>query len=442
MSSSISQICSRLSSPTAWLFFSLVLATGGVGQESSPAPAEISHQQPGASDQAPASAASDAPAPQAELTDATIEAYQGELLEVAFRAATAFPVMPHIKNRSRTQESVVATCLELDLPLRALGYIGAIDNWRRAAALADVALYCARKDRPEQVEEFLAQALEVAKDPDPELDGWRRDRIRAKIAQTYYELGRFEEAQLVVRGLETSEVGPVAQARARQATKADFDAQLAATDAIVVRADFEQVRAAIGALVELYGAHYSDEARRERAEVKIKASWGKLPIQIRLDTLMHLGEAALEHQDSGRALRLAGEVHALLMAHEWLPEEEMQAAARLASLRALAGDVRAARADAEMAMGLFEGKRAKIVDIYRAGAVRPLAEAYADMGERERALELYALALDEGMANPNSRPRATDLVATCCSMARKRVRPSESLMLRIKEISDSLGGPW
>src|SRR3972149_726212 len=79
------------------------------------------------------------------LTDKPLAVYQNELLGHAFETAAAIPVKPHIKDRSRAQEKVVAASLELDQPLRAQMLIEKIDNWRRGSGYCDIAFYCARQ---------------------------------------------------------------------------------------------------------------------------------------------------------------------------------------------------------------------------------------------------------------------------------------------------------
>src|SRR5262249_42652516 len=91
---------------------------------------------------------------------------------------------------------------------------------------------------------------------------------------------------------------------------------------------------------------------------------------------------------------------------------------------------------------LFDAERAKIVDIYRAGALRKVAEAACAMDDAGTASTLYERALEEGVVNPNSRPRADDLVATCTSMAVRAVEPNARLRARTHEICDKLGNPW
>ncbi len=44
--------------------------------------------------------------------DAQLHESQIQLLKLSYRAATKFPLNPHIKNRSRAQDQVVQACFE------------------------------------------------------------------------------------------------------------------------------------------------------------------------------------------------------------------------------------------------------------------------------------------------------------------------------------------
>ena len=115
---------------------------------------------------------------------------------------------------------------------------------------------------------------------------------------------------------------------------------------------------------------------------------------------------------------------------------------KIIEMRWRAGDESRARVDAEDLRRRYETQRERIVNIYRAEALHPLAEAYETMGDRITALAVYRRALEEGVVNPNSRPRAEDLAATCCSMAVHGVEPDEVVWTRIMEIAQGLGSPW
>jgi hypothetical protein len=157
------------------------------------------------------------------LKDVPLETHRYELLDVAFSAASAMPAYPHIKNRSRAQEAVVKTCLELEQPQRAVSYIERIDNWRRGAGYAEIAFYCALRGSGDEAARYLDKAVEIA----GRTEDWRRDRIRSKIAETYAYLGQTEEARKFEQGVELFEKGKVAQAKAMICPADAFDEQLA-----------------------------------------------------------------------------------------------------------------------------------------------------------------------------------------------------------------------
>ena len=118
------------------------------------------------------------------------------------------------------------------------------------------------------------------------------------------------------------------------------------------------------------------------------------------------------------------------------------AATRLVLQAARIDPVRSGLADVDAARALFDEQREKIVNIYRARVLRALAESYQEMGNAGDALRCYIRAVDAGVENPNSRPRADDLAATCASMAIHGVSPDGELWDRLTSICDKLGPPW
>jgi hypothetical protein len=194
--------------------------------------------------------------------------------------------------------------------------------------------------------------------------------------------------------------------------------------------------------VRLDDRFYAAVELRERAERAVTGGWAKLPAQVRIDLTIGLAENALAHDDAGRARKLLVDARDLLASVPWTPEDEVASRARLAAVRHRAGEAAEARADAGAALALYDAKRAGIVDVFRAGALRPVAECYATLGDLAKARDVYARAVEEGVANPNSRPRADDLAATACSLAVHGVEPSPELRQRLLAIRDGLGNPW
>ncbi len=374
----------------------------------------------------------------ASLTDRPLAVYQSELLEHAFETATAIPVKPHIKDRARAQEKVVAASLELDQPLRAQYLVERIDNWRRGSGYCDLALYCARRGYPEETQQYLNLAVQISEFA----EDWRRDQIKVKIANTYAWLGQSMRSGQPGAGAGDTEWGKAAGVEAMDAGEDHFEGQMNALDALIAPGNFDVVENALKACANLFNRFYDDAGRRLLTEEKIKASWGKLPVFKRVELLTELAGFALDHTDRAKALELISEAQQLIDSAKWRPEHRIPLASELIRLRFRAGDGQQARNEADALLALFDAQRDAIVNIYRAGTLRPIAEAYQSMGDTETALAVYKRAVQEGVENPNSRPRAEDLSATCCSMALYGAMPDAELWNKIQQIKDSLGNPW
>jgi hypothetical protein len=377
------------------------------------------------------------------IADAPLEDFRGRLLDLAFDAASALPVEPHLKTRSRSQEEVVTACFELDLPRRALRYAEDIASWRRGAAYADFAYHCAERGETAEVDRYLELALRVAEtDELARKQSWRRDRVRAKVARVHLLLGRDGEAARIEQGLEPSEVGTIVSARARRVEPEAFDARLEELERILPAGSFDQVQAALWACAELFERFYGDEPRRSRVEGLIREYGSRMPRQAYIELLASLSERAMALEDSAKALELIDLARAALEEASWAPEDRLPLACRLTGLRFRAGDAEGARRGADEALASYDREREQIQSGWRAGALRPVAEAYHALGDEETALTVYRRTLEEGAVNPNARPRAVDLAATCRSMAAAGLEPDARTWKRMAEIRAGLTDPW
>ncbi|HTF88039.1 MAG TPA: hypothetical protein VK843_06485 [Planctomycetota bacterium] len=377
--------------------------------------------------------------------------FQVELLELASKTASALPSNPHVKTRSRLQEEVATACLALEQPERAMKIVEAIENWRRGTGYADIASWCASHGKQETARHCIDLARKVADTTEAgDAEGessqtWRRDRIRAGIARACLVLGESKQAAELEAGLAGSEVGSLHAAKAKlQGADAPetLDARLLELDPVLATGDFDQLRDALGVCASLFDRFYADAERRTRAQEKIVSSWTKLPAQVRIELMFELTGIALDHADRSLALTLVDDTQRLVEGSRWLPEDQIPLAAKLAGLRQRAGGETQARTELAAALAAFDAHRQRIVDIRRAAVLRSIAEAYQSMGDTAAALELYARAVEEGIANPNSRPRAEDLAATCCSMAQHAIAPGPQLWSRLREIHQGLKSPW
>lgn len=401
--------------------------------------------------------AGEKPAKIEPIRDQPTEAYRRELLDFAFNAASAIPSMPHIKARSRGQEGVVAACFELDQPGLALRYIEEIDNWRRGIGYADVAFYLAEHGRKDGVQRYLDLASEyvermslqddeVAGEIDDEsiegFQSWRRDRIRAKIARTYLQLGDLDRAAGFAQDLEPSEIGIVELARAKTMDASALEAHGQVLEAVAVEGNLERVRNALGVGIALLGRFWGDAEKRALLEPKLHACLAKTPLFFRMDFLMSMASTALDHDDRSKALELVKEVEAIMGENQFAPEDGIALTARLAVLRHRGGDEAGAREQLGAARDRFQAERARMETLTRAEALVPIAVAYRSMGDGATALEVYRQAVVEGAENPNGVPRAEDLCATLSSMARSGVEPDPELWNEIRAIHAGLRQPW
>ncbi|MEO6595752.1 MAG: hypothetical protein ABIP94_13455 [Planctomycetota bacterium] len=397
---------------------------------------------------APASAAGDPPTRPA---DPALEPYRQELLQLAFRAASAFPLQPHRKNRSRSQEKVVTTCFELGQPRLAVALARNIEGWRRGSAYADYANLCAKRGDAKSTSEYIALAEQVADEQADAADAqeWRSDLIRLKVARAYASLGDRERAAKAVAKLDAASSHAVdedwAQTAAdhvRTLTREAVDAELAAIDASFGQMSLGQQQVAMTTLVGVHERFGDDETLCSAIEARFVETWVRLPPALRLEALRKVAESDFRHGRQEAALRLLGQARELAVTHTWRAEDAVPQLASLAAARCRIGERDQARADLEAAVAVYHKQREQIVDIYRAGTVRSLALAYEDMGCASTAHDLCTLAIEEGMTNPNSRPRAEDLVETCAAMAVHGIEPSKDLWERLRHICEGLGNPW
>jgi hypothetical protein len=400
------------------------------------------------SQSAPSASAQSAPPPPFKQP---LLPFQEELLRLAYRAASAFPLDPHHKNRARAQEVVVVGCFELGQPQLALEFANGIVGWRRGSAYADYACYCITHGERDQALTYVKRAEDIVQEleGDPNEQSWRRDLIVMKMARAYMLLGDRTHAEKLSASIDATSANAVDDDWAKTVAEG---ALLAPADKIgevieAVQKSFPgmslgQQNTAVVTLVRLHERCFVATAQRSAIEGLLTTTFDKLPPGIRLPAIAQLASTCVDHDDKTTALRLLAVARKIAEAHTWRPSDHVPILARLCELRGRAGEVAEARADAEAAMKIYQSERDSIIDIDRADTIRPLAIAWHALGEATTADGLLALALEEAMENPNSRPRADDFVDTAVAMARNRIEPSPALLIRMREICEGLGNPW
>lgn len=425
---------SNLLAPAALASFAFL---AGCAQESEATAADAEHAVAAKSEDAASPrdmAATDVDEPAREL-----ETYQTELLEFALDAAET---IPYPKPRGVAKELVAVTALRLDAPVAARRYADTLENWRRGSLYGDLAMYYAGLDERERAAALADAALEVAKVTETEdPQSWRRGRIAAKIAHVYVLHDRGSEAAEMLAGFESPDIGIVDNARVKNLTVQELDAYLANVERAKDYGNLELVVYTFESVVELIERFYEDPARRKRLVATIEEHWDALPVGERVDLTIRLADVSLEHGDEERALELLGDAEDAVAGQRWSARAAIPLVARLAAMRHGAGDKAGARAGLREALIAYDEARPELTDIWRAETLRPIAEGYLTVGDVEQARAIYARALEEGNGNPNVKPRAEDLSATCCSMASSGFEPDESMWSRMRELREGLVQP-
>ena len=380
-----------------------------------------------------------------DLVDGPLADYQEALLVLAYRTASKMPLEPHIKNRSRAQERVIVTCLELDQPKRALAYAEGVANWRKGAGIADVACYAAEHGItdlvPAMLERAEAEAVRAANQPSAQ--EWRPARIRSKIARAWAILGDFERASQVEAGVEeASEVGLVESVRVTRLEDAQFDEKMAQLLEMVEANEFETMKLAMRSFETMHELFYADEEKRARIEKAADESFTKMPPDLRIGTWMRMGENAIEQADPDHAVELLDRARSVLDSFGFAPKHHVPLLARLAGLRHRAGQEERALSMLQGALAMFEAALPQIQDFRRTEVLLPVAEAHAVRRDQEQAVALYERCLTELSRNPNARVRTDDLVEVCCSMAKGEVAPGNEFLAQLQAAGEGMKDPW
>jgi hypothetical protein len=361
-----------------------------------------------------------------------------ELLSLAFDAASAIPLNPHVKDRARQQEAVVRACLTTDHVEQAMEYANVIPNWRKSSAQASIAVYFARHGKAEDAKTFLDLARKgVALQKD-----WRGDRVRVKIAQALALLDQNRQASQIAEGVEDSENGKLQGVSGPVEDKEAFDRKMQSMKELLAPKSFDVSVNVLKSCAALFVQEYENVERRAALEEILRGYWDQIPVNLRIELVARMCEGPLEHGEQSLALGYVGEAQKWFDSVKWPLRHEIPLRAKMTKLRYQAGDRRKAQAAIDATFERYRENSEEIINIYRAETLRPIAETYQFMGETQSALMVYKLAVQEGVVNPNSRPRALDLSATCCSLAVCGVAPDAELWSQLRKIREGLGHPW
>ncbi len=360
------------------------------------------------------------------------------LVQQGFEIASMIPKDPHERDRAKAQEWCAAAMIELGDLAAAEVLARGIDTWRRPSVYGDLARAYASKGDIENCKRIADRAMALV----PGLIEWQQERVRVKVAQAMAITGDRAQAADLERGVGEPEIGKVATVTAASANVDEFGARAAEIESWVSTGNFDLARNAVLVAVALYQRFAADDALRPRAEQLVRNAYAKIPYDLRVAALLDLARAAYSAGKTEDARRLAEDAQSILSAAKWLAEDRVAQQASIARANAAIGAKELARTQLLAALQDFNEHRTGIVDILRAQPLRMLAIGFAEVGDTAKANEVFLIAVDEGALNPNARPRAEDLAATCVALGRAGLEPSAALLARIATVKSGLVAPW
>lgn len=375
------------------------------------------------------------PAARAAAVD---DSWKAAWADFAFEVASAIPNEIHGRDRAKAQQAVVSSLVAQGKLLRASQLAPAIRGWRQGEALAEIALAYAKAGKTDEARALAKQAMALV----PSLLDWQRERVQVMVGRVYVWLGDEDDASKLEKGVGESEMGKVAAARAAKFPAEQFDAQMAGLDDWIKTRNFDLVRNSVDVALEFYPACLTDAARRARVEALVAAANEQLAFDLRIANLLRMAEIVRAAGEAQAARGFVAKADSVLATSQWVPEDAVLQRARVARAKARGGEREQALADLDAALAQFDASREQIVDLFRAQPLRAVAEAYAELGERDRALAVYLRAADEGARNPNARPRAEDLSATALSLVSSGIEPDEAVSTRLRAVRAGLAEPW
>ena len=366
------------------------------------------------------------------------------LLGRAFTAVSKMPEVPHLKTRARLKEDLVEAWLDAGGPVEeAWVWVEQISNWRRALGAAAIAVHHADAGQAAAAEAALGRAEQFERAlTEPSEQGWRRDRVRARIGLAHAKLGDKVRAARIQARIDPTEGGVLTVHAAGVLDPDLIEPQAELLFRIAREGTSEEARFALEGVTRFYGRVHGDSELRDRLYERAIGSWSQIPLVPRIEILEGFIGGDLEHEATSLASEKIDRMEALVVGSKVLLEDQVALRARVARLRGLAGEMEAGRAMADQALAKYDELREAINSIWRGRALRPLAAAYQVLGKEMIAGDLFERALVEAQLNPNSRPRVEDLVKTSIAIAASGLTPDASLEQALERVARSLGEPW
>ncbi|MGF1572413.1 MAG: hypothetical protein ACFCU1_05010 [Sumerlaeia bacterium] len=355
-------------------------------------------------------------------------------LELGFEGASFMPIDTQIKTRSRLQEDVLIAMINNGQPSRAYELSTQIMDWRRGSVFAELALHRAKAGDVDNAEKLIELAQEIS----TLTEDWRSETIQTKCAQASVIIGNSRASDGLELSVDSHLEGVVNQTQAELATDEDFDSQVAVLDGLVFTGNFDVHQNVVESYLILHRKFYADAERRTALEEKIDRVISKFPANLYIKFTLKLAETKAAEGDADSAMKSVEVAKAYLFQEGWEVHNQYPLIGKLVETTHRIGQPEAALQLADAAWDSLIEQREDIASMWLGQAYRPMAEAYAAIGKPARALNVLKLSFEDGIKNPNIRPRSTDFVANCITLAELDFQGTEELLPLVQRIHHEL----
>ncbi len=389
----------------------------------------------------------------------TLLAKQAEAISKTAEALLLLPDHPHERNRNRELATVVEFLIDSHDLERAQSFRAKITNWRADQLKAKIATAYYESGKKDLAEKMIKEVSVVAdtvtgwkagmiaatgehKNYFDKYDDFRLDRIKVALAEYCWISGDKEAAKKWSENVLPAEQSDFIKKQALALAEADYDASLAINMILAEGETFEGKKAAVDGVVLLYGLYFKDAEKRDHLKSLIDRYSISMPIMYRVEWLHDMALAADENGDAELARSFYHEASLFISQSEFRPRLFFPLkASNIITAHKLQFEDEALEA-AKLLYKTYGESEGSIYNIHRADVLCSIGEVFAFIGKMDRAEQVYLNALDQAVVNPNSKPRLEDLNLITLSLVEYDVPLTPSLNEEMNGLIKSLGTPW
>ncbi len=393
------------------------------------------------------------------VAESTLTQKQTDIITTTAEALLLLPDKPHERNRNRELAAVIDFLIDSGDLEKADFFRNKITNWRADQLKVHIATQYYELGKKERAEKMMKEVSAVAdtitgwkagriaatgehKNYFEQYDDFRLDRIKVALAEYCWMVGDKDAAKKWSENVLPAEQSDFIKKQARALAVEDYDASFAINMILAEGETFEGKKAAIDGFVLLHDLYYSDEEKRTHLKQLIDEYSISMPVMYRIEWLHNMALSAFDQNDSDSARRFYHEASLFISQGEFRPRIFFPLkASNIITAHRLQFKDEAVEA-AELLYEKYAEVEAGIYNVHRADVLCSIGEVFAFIGRMGQAERIYLNALEQAGVNPNSKPRLEDLNLITLSLVEYDVPLSPVLTEKIDGLIDSLGAPW